>query len=68
MENIYKAWRSTVVAILLIVVLVVLVWFEKLSTEALLGILPLLLPIFKDYFKENKKSCTHGKEDNTPGA
>jgi len=71
MKNLYTgllAWRSTLVVLFFMALLGAGVWFEKLSEGALLGLAPLALALFKDWFKEKQTPCTHGKENNTPGA
>jgi hypothetical protein len=58
MQNLLKgflAWRSTMVVLFFMALLGAGVWFEKLDTEALLGLAPLVMALFKDWFKE--KTC-----------
>lgn len=53
MKNI-KAWKSTILALVLIVGLSLGVAFEKLDKEFLLAIVPTIYLVFSDVFKEKK--------------
>jgi cyanate permease len=54
MQNIYKAWKSTLLAVMLLALLALLIWFGKLPEEATVAALALLMPVFTDWLKERK--------------
>lgn len=53
--NILKAWKSTVLAVLLVLLLAVGVWFGKIEPELIAVILPVILALIpSDVLSENK--------------
>jgi hypothetical protein len=54
MVNNIKAWKSTILGILLIVFLTIGLITEKLSDEAFIAYVPAVMLVLTNLFKENK--------------
>jgi hypothetical protein len=50
-----QAWKSTILGIVAVLGVLGLVYTGKLSENFLIVIVPALIPVFTDWFKEHKK-------------